>query len=254
MSHQSSPLPKQSRQDAVKAKREKALQGQLEKIRTKLADWNRGDVLGRHGIGKLVREVCSQEHKYGIGAVEQIAREIGYRDKWVYGCLQVAEAWSEREIQHILKQRDAKRFQQLSWSHLLKISQVHDPMQRNAWITRTLEEGLTVRELQSALHPEPAADDESAEEAGSTVRFTLRWLSDIKAVAESSISKQRQWEAALFPSGGTVLRLSSLNKRDREATVNAAIEALEAARKGYEVLIEQLRSAMQESMAKAKVR
>ena len=134
-------------------------------IERELAKWNRSDVLGRHRIGQKVNQIKADEQTYGEGAVERIAKHIGYSPTWLYACGQVAETWSEEQLKEMLQERDQVRGRPLCWSHFVLIGELTSSQQRKKWVRRTLQQGLTVAQLAAELKnsPPPESQDPSAE-------------------------------------------------------------------------------------------
>ncbi len=228
---------------AQKQKTEKALEAKVQEIRSDLNEWNQGDVRGRHRIGKHIAGIKDNAQKYGIHAVEKIAKEIGYSDSWLYDCASVAETWTDREIERLLKRMDQKRDQPLSWTHLVLISEIDDKKKRKSWVDDTLQNGWTVRELKAQMNQEPEFDDS---DPGQASRPTLRWLANIQAIAESDVSKQQQWGKTLFSLDGPGIEITSAEDKD---SLDQAIEAVENARKGYTELLRQLRRTAKQTQA-----
>lgn len=114
-----------------------ALQAKLKQIQTELARWNRGNVLGRHRIGQLVHEMLKGPATYGQEVVPWLARQLGCSKTWLYDGQMVAEAWNQEQIGELMKERDAKRGQPITWSHLVPLASLTDGRQRRKWITRS---------------------------------------------------------------------------------------------------------------------
>lgn len=105
-----------------------------------------------------------------------------------------------------------------------------------------LKEGLTVGELKARL--EAPADADGGEEGAGEVAADVhigRWLRDIRAGAEATLSRQKQWRGTLEQAMASGV---PLNDRDRQDAEQALAKAKEA-QAGYQALIDRLEKAVQ---------
>lgn len=118
------------------------------------------DALDRHAIGCVIRNVCAQEHTYGQGAVEKIARAVGRDVDTLYQYAHVAEAWSEAEIAQLMERKSTLGVP-LSFSHLVALAKVR----RNRELFDTMTEhaftGISVRKLRALIAEQRRKKDES---------------------------------------------------------------------------------------------
>jgi GGDEF domain-containing protein len=117
-----------------------------EAIETLLAGSTREDVRSRHRVGVLIGEIKGAEDKYGAHAVERLAVALGSNVHTLYRSASVAERWSRDEFE-VLLARAADAGRSLSWSHLVALAGVASRQRRGDLLQKTLDEGLTVRQL-----------------------------------------------------------------------------------------------------------
>jgi hypothetical protein len=93
----------------------------------------------------------------------------------------VAGTWDPKEFGALLKKKNAVDLP-LRFSHLVVLAQVEDGRRRNALITRTLQECLTVRQLEQLVRGGAVADGDAAASEPSTPtpvdvirRVSARW-------------------------------------------------------------------------------
>jgi len=139
-------------------------------LRGLLAGATRDEVLTRHRVGTVLRDIKSATGTYGEHAVERAATELGVTVPTLYRHLAVAEAWSAEELRALIDHTD--RFgQPLSWSHFVTLTRAPDPVARQALFEHCIEEAWSVRDLAFHLTEGPAL--ENATEAVTPVREAL---------------------------------------------------------------------------------
>ncbi len=147
-----------------------ALRSKCETIRELLAAANADEVRARYQIGQIVLEVQRSESRYGEGAVDTIAAEVGCDRSTLYRHGKVAAAWSEREIGALLT--TSAGLKPLSWWHLVELSRFPKREQRGA-LTARARRGLSVRELKRLLRGDKERETPAS---GASIEARLRTL------------------------------------------------------------------------------
>ena len=235
MGKQQATSKRQSRETTRGAK-ENPLEPKIREIRHELAKWNKSDVLGRHRIGQIVKQVRAKQKHYGSHAVERIGNALGFGTSWVYECAWVAETWSESELRELLQLRDAVHGQPLTWSHLAIIARLTDRGDRKRYIESALAEGWTVAQLKAQIHETP--ESEEAQQSGPAPRIRP-WVRDIKQTCDTALSKQQQWVGTVVNELENGVELDEAARTELEQALNSAQQA----RDGYEQLIQKLSEA-----------
>lgn len=204
------------------------------------------DIVDRHAIGCIVRDVRSAEHAYGHGAVGKLARAVGRDVDTLYEYADVAETWSETEIVR-LAERKSTLGVPLSFSHLVALSKVR----RNRDLLKVMTErafgGISVHHLRSLINEarqgkaRSGADDEALEGFERAVKSLRRVAGSMRGV---DASLQELGEAS------PTAKLQELLKRAAEANAQLADScALRAARLQAE--LERVRGQLEEQAAAA---
>lgn len=132
----------------------------------------------RYDIGRLVRQVMEDEKKYGKRSVETLATLLRFDKSTLRDYASVAKTWNTNEFNAVLRRKTAAGLG-LRFSHLVVLAQVADGRRREALITRTLEESLTVRQLKELVHPSVTGGDGTSEApptaAEAISRVAARW-------------------------------------------------------------------------------
>lgn len=127
------------------------------------------DARVRYRVGIIVREIMATPDKYGRRAVHQVASALGRDDGTMYDHARIARTWSPGEFEAILA-RQSIRALPLSYSHFAVLSTLPSRALRDAWIERSLAEGLGARELRRLLASKKAGKPTRGA-AGSTTRL-----------------------------------------------------------------------------------
>jgi len=210
-----------------------------EEIRALFAQAVRDELHTRYRAGALLSVVKRTPLAYGEGAVERIAAELGMAVATLYRYATVAESWSLAEIED--QSRRTNRFgEPLSWSHLVALTRVPNPVSRRALAAQCLAEGWPVRRLTqiiTALAGEDALDDDDAR-ADESVRVAL--TEGIQSATRAAV------ELSIFAEA-LQARLADLEVDADAELVARAIDAFEQLHVRAESTLDQLRGATRSS-------
>jgi hypothetical protein len=135
-----------AKSDAV----DKEFLGVCATVRGLLATVSRGEVLGRHRIGEILRGVKRAPDTFGSHAIDRIAAELGLRAGALYEYIAVAEAWSRDDV--VVELRKTDRFgRPLAWSHFVVLSKISDATRRAALLDECVVAAWSVRELKTRV-------------------------------------------------------------------------------------------------------
>jgi hypothetical protein len=199
------------------------LRAKYQEIRKLLAELTAHDVRSRHKIGLLVREIHDDRDKlYGTQAVGKLAESFGLDEDTLYRYATVAETWNEEQIVEILK-RENIHGRPLSWSHLVALAKVSDAEEREQFLAKAIDEGLSVRELESLID-RPASPSRTTRTIPAPVDSGLR-----RMIAESQAvtSHSAVWAKTVFDRLDT-LSPSQFSKGLRQTLESARDGQLEA--------------------------
>jgi len=140
-----------------------------EAIRELQKKLNLREAEGKYDIGVLVAEVIKLENAYGARSVEKLTEALRHHHSTLRNYASVADTWEPDDFKALMK-RKGKRGLPISFSHLVQISKIGDPAERDEWVDRVLNEGLSVRDLKKRWADEmdevPAMGDEQVSDNG----------------------------------------------------------------------------------------
>jgi hypothetical protein len=214
-----------------------ALKEKSDSIRKMMCNADTRDARLRYDIGLQVHDAMTDGDKYGKGAVEYIAAELGCTAVNLYDHACVAKCWTSSEFDELIKRRTPSRMP-LAFAHFVVLAKVRKPEDRQRLLTECLGARSSVRELKKRVaevaprkHADPAAHGARPFDAvRRLVASSNSWV--IKAQAD----------------------IETLGKVDG-ADAGKMVEQIELARDGYakaRTLIEQLESRMTELINAAK--
>jgi hypothetical protein len=109
-------------------------------------------LLTRYDLGLIVKDIYDHDTgaaggRYGSQAMKQVCQVLkGIDDGLLYDCLNLVKCYSREEVEELATlQNEVGR--PLTWTHVLTLIRVTDSTQRNELLQRTLNESLTVAEL-----------------------------------------------------------------------------------------------------------
>jgi hypothetical protein len=186
-----------SRGSKVRASAERAieqmtpvLRAQYDELLEVLAAAASNEVAARYRAGRIVREIKSDENKYGSSAVVLLATALGRSASSLYRYARVAECWDAVAIDGLMRRRSATG-EPLSWSHLIFLARVEDAERRAALVERAVAEALSVREIGRLVgagtdeDDAPPADDDRDAPASKALRRVVTQAESVRAQAEA---------------------------------------------------------------------
>ncbi len=162
---------KARRQRSPKGKHaNQALEEVILKVCQLAADGAQDELRCKYRMGECVKQVQDDEAKYTKHAVVKMAKKLtehgrrGFGKTILYDCGSIARAWTYEEFTELVARRNAKqRF--LGFNHLVLIAKVEQPEMREAFITKALDEDLTVPALKHLIAGEQRPAPTEAEPA-----------------------------------------------------------------------------------------
>jgi hypothetical protein len=109
------------------------------------------DATDRYSIGCIIRDVRDAEHTYGQSSVAKIARTIGRDVDTLYEYADVAETWSEVELQRLLERKTPAGLT-LSFTHLVVLSKVRRRRDLLKTLTDRALQGISARHLRELVN------------------------------------------------------------------------------------------------------
>jgi hypothetical protein len=156
-----------------------ALKEKCSHIRKMMCSADTSDARLRYNISAQVHEAMTEVGKYGKGAVEYIATEIGCTAANLYDYARVAGAWTGDEFEAAIKAPTASKMR-LSFSHFVTLAKVVPPADRQALFSECIKKNYSVRDLKARI-----AETAPSKPAESTVR-SLRPGDAVKKLVSSS--------------------------------------------------------------------
>jgi len=135
------------------------LDAECDRIEKLIVAAEKQDVLARYEIAigcEKIRKGDGKGRKYGEGAVEALAKSIGWRTDKVYRYAAVARTWPNRKGLEDLLALGSDYGTSLTWSHILLLVRVDDGKEQMKLADETLKNGWSVRELKAAVKKKPA--------------------------------------------------------------------------------------------------
>ena len=151
-----------------------------ENLVKQVGEFTHAEAVGRYRIGAKVLLVKNNEARYGSRAVESLAVLLGYEKSTLHDYVNVAETWERADFIALSKRKNEKGLP-LRFSHFVVLARVSDGRRRNGFITRALEESLTVRQLEDLVRRELGGDDAEApaetadKDEAKVQRVVARW-------------------------------------------------------------------------------
>ena len=142
-------LAQQRRMDIL-AEAPEALKKKIVEIQSRYQKDARARVMGNYMLGVLIREVMAKETVYGSKAVEQIARYFDTQPTNLYAFRQVAATFSSAQVDEA-SQKELPNGGYITFQHLIVISRIGEPDDRNRMLARTLNEGLSTSQLEGEI-------------------------------------------------------------------------------------------------------
>jgi hypothetical protein len=142
-----------------------ALLTECNKIRDLVGAADRNDVAARYQIAVHCRKVRNGEgnkKKYGAGAVDTLAKALGWCRATVHNYANVAKTWRDERKFVALAGKNDKFRKPLTWHHFVLLTKLTDAGRRDKLAEEALTHGWTVRELEKNLQPDPAEEDSVA--------------------------------------------------------------------------------------------
>jgi hypothetical protein len=172
---------------------DEAIDGVCSVVRGLLASADEAEVTTRHHIGAVLSDVQVKVDTYGLHAMERVAERLGISVRGLYQCVAVADTWNAHQLQKELEKLTCHS-RPLSWSHMVALTTVPEPKQRNAIADECRANAWSVREL--LRHIEERSEKSRPADAarpGEEVRVALREaihvggraLADVRAVEEA---------------------------------------------------------------------
>lgn len=167
-------------------------------------------------VGREIVKITA-DTKYGKKAVAKIAMALGRDKTMLYEAGCVAETWMRRQFEELLTRRDKVRGNRLSWSHFVELARVDDSRSRSLLIRKTLNEGLSVRDLKGRIAgPKPEDDGENGQ-----MTNVARALRNFTATRETIVTKASHWNKLIF---------DVLDIQDKELAAPRMLELLKDSR------------------------
>ena len=221
----------------MKDKVQAAIDGKIEDVREAYASWNHGNVMSRHAIGKLISEMKTNDGKYGVKAIEKVAKSLDVSASWLYASAEVFEAFTEKELEKWLGYHMGEREQPLCWSHFRIVAALVDKATRDELLERALNESMTVQQLKAVVdgEPQPAGDDLESLAAGQ--KSIGKGLRSARALAEASTERASRWRQFVVEP----LEAGEKLEGEIEAEARKTLAAFDAAKDHYTSLANDLR-------------
>lgn len=143
------------RQEEILRDAPQNLREKLEWIRDWVEDEWKRSVLGRYQIACTIREIyddVNEQHggRYGARAVEMIKAFFEWNNNDIYDALQVAEAFTQEEVEAI-SQRRLLGGSLVSYSHLVALAEEENEDNRRLLLERTVNQNWSSKQLTNAV-------------------------------------------------------------------------------------------------------
>ncbi len=118
-------------------------------IQKLIAEDTSSELTRRHKIGVGVLEL-KNEDKYGTGAVERLADDLGYHKSTLYEYADVAEMWPSGAFEKLCVRKTTKGMP-ITFSHLVELTGVKNAKRRASLLEQVFTKSLSVRGLQEKI-------------------------------------------------------------------------------------------------------
>jgi hypothetical protein len=152
----------------------------------------------KYEIGCIIRDVRSDNGKYGEGSVGKIARAVGRDVDTLYQYADVAETWAQKEFERLIERKTTLGVP-LSFSHFIELARVRRNRDLLKVLTERTFQGISVRHLRSLIgegNKRAAADGDGDEVTQLAVltRFGKRLggLLDAAGLVDETLTGLRQ--------------------------------------------------------------
>lgn len=162
------------RTSAAVARMGDALLQQYREINALVAQADRQDVQVRYKIALRCQDVRNGDGnggKYGTKAVRKLTLALDWSKSLVYSYADVALTWPDKTKFDELVARSNRFNRPLTWSHYILLATVSDNARREKLIEDSLQNGWTVRELQTQIRTNPTGQDEYTDAAAPESRM-----------------------------------------------------------------------------------
>lgn len=218
-----------------------ALLGVTSALRGLLAEAARGEVLARHRVGIVLRDLMRSPRTYGQHCIERVGVELGFAPSTLYRYAAVAECWCSMDI--LAQSAKTNRFgHPLTWSHFLVLSKVSESTLRQTLLDTCLAEAWSSREL--ALRVAALVERRVTHE-------TSEGLDSVREALEDGI------ESAIRATTGVRVLADSLEAPFADVTgesngdlLSRAIAAMEELRSRAELILTQLERTQRGSVSR----
>jgi hypothetical protein len=191
--------PRRKTMDRLTSEMPPALRKAYVEIHKLFAQYTLKDVQGRYAIGKRVKLVRDGDGKstYGTGAMRKLAVALHRSEEFLRQYAMVADVWTAREVQGIVKRPDRKG-NRLTWSHLIEIAGITCSKEREALLEETRAHCYSVRELKGRIADHGDDTDEHPDEATDRPANFHAGVRKMAAQAEILVNNAELWKTAVF--------------------------------------------------------
>jgi hypothetical protein len=142
------------------------------------------DAMDRYAIGCVIRDVRDSEHTYGQSSVAKIARAIGRDVDTLYEYADVAETWSEVELQRLFE-RKTPAGMTLSFTHLVVLSKVRRRRDLLKSLTDRALQGISARHLRELVNEQRNARARTDPTPVSHLKRLVTYCDRLLAISQS---------------------------------------------------------------------
>jgi hypothetical protein len=196
------------------------------------------DAIDRYAIGSVIRDVRDSEHTYGQSSVAKIARAIGRDVDTLYEYADVAETWSEVELQRLLERKTPAGLT-LSFTHLVVLSKVRRRRDLLKVLTDRALQGLSARHLRELVNEQRNARGKSADATSmSRLKQLVTYCDRLLAISQSLEQCLSDLQASESKSElVTLLENAKERHRTLEQIWQQNVDRLEAAQERVRLLL-----------------
>ena len=191
-----------------------------ERARGLWVEAGRSEVGPRYQVAMIVRAVKS-ESRYGKKGMKRLEETLEVDGSTLYRYAQVADAWSEEELNAIVTRRNTKSLA-LTWSHLEAIATETDRTRRTLLVEQALSESLSVRAIRQIVKPTSMKRRQTETAKSEDTNSPAGLLATLSAALDSIEQEARAWDQRHLKAFYMVHELT-LAERRRVATVSARL-------------------------------
>lgn len=165
-------------------------------LRDQLVEAN---IMTRHALGEIVRELVGDERRYGESAVPNLAIVLGERANFLWECRQFAMTYSSDRIEQLMLSCQGSGWK-LSWSHFERLSSEDlDAKTRRELELVTVRRRLSVSELVALIQQKKGKrGNNKAGRAPLPPRNPLMGMEQMSKSSIAFLNRTAIWDTGIF--------------------------------------------------------